>query len=130
MFPQRKLPARQSHDYCRHGTTTIFAALDYLTGNVIGDCKEHHRSEDYLKFIKKLDRQYEKDKVLHIIADNYKTHNSKLLQGYVAEHPGRFVPHFTPTHSSWLNIVERFFREITTERIRWASWNSINRLVL
>ena len=76
-----------------------------------------------------LDRQCEKDKVLHIIADNYKTHNSKLLHGYMAGHPGRFVLHFTPTHASWLNIVERFFREITTERIRRESWNSINELV-
>jgi transposase len=129
MFPQRKLPAHQSHDYYRHGTTTLFAALDYITGNVIGECKEHHTSEDYVKFIKKLDRQCEKDKVLHIITDNYKTHNSKLLQEYMAGHPGRFVLHFTPTHSSWLNIVERFFREITTERIRRESWNSVSELV-
>jgi transposase len=134
IFPQKKLPPHQSHDYYRHGTTTLFTALDYLTGKVIGDCKDQHTSEDYLKFIKKLDRQCEKGKELHIIVDNYKTHTSKLLQGYIAERPTRFVLHFTPTHSSWLNLVERFFREITTERIRresadLQSENSVDELI-
>ena len=121
LFPQQNLPAHQSNDYYRHGTTTLFTALDYLTGKIIGDCKDTHTSEDYLKFIKKLDKQCEAGKTLHIIADNYKTHNSKLLQEYVL--------HLTPTHSSWLNLVERFFREITTERIRRESWNSVDELI-
>jgi transposase len=129
IFPQANLPAHQSHDYCRHGTTALFTALDYLTGNVIGDCKDRHTSEDYLKFIKKLDKECEDGKTLHIIADNYKTHNSKLLKEYIAKHPNRFVLHFTPTHSSWLNLVERFFREITTERIRRESWHSVDELI-
>jgi transposase len=117
------------YTYYRHGTTTLFTALDYLTGKVIGECRDRHASEDYLAFLKKLNRQCEKGKVLHIIADNYKTHKSKLLQEYMEKHPGRFVLHFTPTHSSWLNLVERFFREITTERIRRESWNSVDELI-
>jgi transposase len=103
--------------------------LDYLTGNVIGDCKDRHTSEDYLKFIKKLDKECEGGKTLHIIADNYKTHNSKLLKEYIAKHPNRFVLHFTPTHSSRLNLAERFFREITTERIRRESRHSADELI-
>ena len=129
LFPQQNLPAHQSNDYYRHGTTTLFTALDYLTGKVTGDCKDTHNSEDYLKFIKKLNKQCEGGKTLHIIADNYKTHKSKLLQEYIEKHPNRFVLHFTPTHSSWLNLVERFFREITTERIRRESWNSVDELI-
>jgi transposase len=129
IFPQQNLLSHQSNDYYRHGTTTLFTAPDYLTGKVIGECKDRHTSEDYLKFIKKLDKECEKEKELHIIADNYKTHNSKLLQEYIAEHPARFVLHFTPTHSSWLNLVERFFREITTDRIRRESWNSVDELI-
>jgi transposase len=129
IFPQADLPARQSNDYYRHGTTTLFTAPDYLTGNVIGDCKDRHTSEDYLKFIKKLNKEGEDGKPLHIIAGNYKTHNSKLLQEYIAKHPNRFVLHFTPAHSSWLNLVERFFREITTERIRRESWRSVDELI-
>jgi transposase len=103
--------------------------LDYLTGKVIGDCKDRHTSEDSLKFIKKLDKQGEEGKTLHIIADNYKTHTSKLLQEYIEKRPNRIVLHFTPTHSSWLNLVERFFREITTERIRRESWSSVDELI-
>ncbi len=129
IFPQQNLPSHQSNDYYRHGTTTLFTALDYLSGNVIGDCKNRHASEDYLDFIKKLDKQCEAGKVLHIISDNYSTHKNKLLQEYIDQKPNRFVLHFTPTHSSWLNLVERFFREITTERIRRESWNSVDELI-
>jgi transposase len=129
LFPQQNLPSHQSSDYYRNGTTTLFTALDYLTGNVIGDCKDRHTSEDYLDFIKKLDKQCAKEKVLHIVADNYSTHKSKLLQEYINKNPARFVLHFTPTHSSWLNLVERFFREITTERIRRESWHSVAELI-
>jgi transposase len=129
LFPQRNLPSHQSSDYYRHGTTTLFTALDYLTGKVIGECRDRHTSEDYLKFIKKLDKECEQGKELHIIADNYKTYNSKLLREYIGKHPGRFVLHFTSTHSSWLNMAERFFREITTERIRRESWNSVDELI-
>jgi transposase len=104
-------------------------ALDYLTGKVIGECRDRHTSEEYLKFIKKPDKECEQGKELHIIADNYKTHNSKLLREYIGKHPERFVLHFTPTHSAWLNLVERFFREITTERIRRESWKSVDELM-
>ena len=129
LFRQKNLPPHQSHDCFRHGTTTLFTALDYLAGNVTGDCKNRHTSEDYLKFIKNLDRECEQEKVLHITTDNYTTHKSKMVQEYIAERPGRFVLHFTPAHSSWLNVAERFFREITNERIRRESWTSVQELV-
>ena len=87
LFPQRNLPPYQSHDYFRHGTIPFFTTLDYLTDNVIGECTERHTSEDYLKFIKKLDKACEQEKVFHIIVDNYKTHTSKIVQKYMAKHP-------------------------------------------
>jgi transposase len=123
------VPERQTVDYYRHGTTTLFAALDVLTGNVIGECQKRHTAQEYLAFLKKIDKRCEKGKVLHIIADNYSTHKTKEVKEYLASMKGRFVTHFTPTHSSWLNLVERWFAEITSKRIRRESWNSVSELV-
>jgi transposase len=123
------VPERQTIDYYRHGTTTLFAALDVLTGNVIGECKTNHKAEDYIAFLKKVDRQSEKGKVLHIIADNYSAHKTKEVKAYMAGVPGRYVTHFIPTHASWLNLVERWFAEITNKRIRRESWESVDQLV-
>jgi transposase len=123
------VPERQTVDYYRHGTTTLFAALDVLTGNVIGECKERHTAAEYIAFLKKIDKKCENGKELHIIADNYSTHKTKEVKDYLASVEGRFVTHFIPTHSSWLNLVERWFAEITTKRIRCESWNSVSELV-
>jgi transposase len=123
------VPERQTVDYERHGTTTLFAALDMLTGNVIGECMDRHTAHEYLGFLKKLDKTCEKGKVLHIIADNYSTHTTKEVKEYIASREGRFVTHFIPTHSSWLNMIERWFAEITNKRIRRESWESVAQLI-
>jgi len=122
------VPASHSADYYRHGTTTLFAALDMLTGNVKGVCKPKHRSSDFLAFLRKLSRECEKGKKLHIILDNYSAHKSKETTAYLAKHKRRFALHFIPTHSSWLNMVERWFAEITNKRIRRESWESVEQL--
>jgi transposase len=122
------IPERQTHDYYRHGTTTLFAALDVVSGQVIGKCKRSHKSVDYVDFLKTLDREAPKGKVLHIIADNYSAHKTKIVKEYLAENTERFVEHFIPTHSSWLNLIERWFAEITNKRIRRESWNSLREL--
>lgn len=122
------LPERQTHDYHRHGTTTLFAALNVLSGKVIGECRDQHKAEDYIAFLKKIDKNCPKEKTLHIIADNYSAHKTKEVRGYLASKPGRFVEHFIPTHSSWLNLVERWFGEITNKRIRRESWDGLAQL--
>jgi len=124
----RNVPERQSSDYFRHGTTTLFAALDYLNGNIIGECKERHTSEDYIDFLKKLDKECPKRKVLHIVTDNLSAHKTKAVYEYLDSKPKRFVLHFIPTHSSWLNLVERWFAEITNKRIRRGNFRSVNEL--
>ena len=124
----RRVPERQSVDYERHGTTTLFAALDVLAGNVIGECRDRHTSEDYISFLKKVDRACAKGKVLHIVADNLSAHKTKSVRGYLESRPNRFVQHFIPTHSSWLNLVERWFAEITNKRIRRGSFESVEQL--
>jgi transposase len=130
LLPLREnIPARQTADYERHGTTTLFAALNVLTGEVIGSCKEHHKSKEYIEFLKEVDKKYEDGKELHIIADNYSTHKSKEVNEYLKKVPERFKIHFIPTHSSWLNMVERWFAEITNKRIRRESWKSVKELV-
>ena len=125
----RNVPERQSADYIRHGTTTLFAALDVLSGNVIGECKPTHSSEDFILFLKKVDKACTKDKVLHIVMDNLSTHKTKKVYEYLATVPERFVLHFIPTHSSWLNLVERWFAEITNKRIRRGSFESVPQLI-
>jgi transposase len=102
------VPERQTVDYQRHGTTTLFAALDMLTGNVIGECEDHHRAKEYIAFLKKLNERCEKEKVLNIIADNYSTHKTKEVKEYCASVEGRFVTHFIPAHSSWFGIDPLF----------------------
>jgi transposase len=123
------VPAAHTADYTRLGTTTLFAALDMLTGNVKDQIKKYHKSKDFIAFLRKLDRQCEKGKELHIILDNYSAHKSKETNEYLATKAGRFKLHFIPTHSSWLNMVERFFSAITTQRIRRESWSSVQELI-
>jgi transposase len=124
----RNVPERQSVDYIRHGTTTLFAALDMLSGNVIGGCNATHNAEDYIRFLKKVDKASAKGKVLHIVADNLSAHKTKAVYEYLGSQGERFVMHFIPTHSSWLNMVERWFAEITNKRIRRGSFESVAEL--
>lgn len=120
--------ATMTHDYKRNGTTTLFAALNVLDGQVIGQCQQRHTHVEWLKFLKKIDRETPKDKTLHLIADNYATHKHPTVQEWLAKHP-RFHMHFTPTSASWLNMVERFFRDITTERLRRGVFTSVPELI-
>jgi transposase len=120
--------ATMTHDYKRNGTTTLFAALNVLDGQIIGQCQQRHTHAEWLKFLKKIDRETPKDKTLHLIADNYATHKHPTVQAWLDKHP-RFVMHFTPTSASWLNMVERFFRDITTERLRRGVFTSVPELV-
>jgi transposase len=122
------VPERQTHDYYRHGTTTLFAALNILSGKVIGECKDQHKAADYISFLKTVDRKCPKGKILHIVADNYSAHKTKEVREFIESKNGRFIEHFIPTHSSWLNIVERWFGEITNKRIRRESWSGVNEL--
>ena len=122
------VPERQTHDYYRHGTTTLFAALNVLSGKVIGECKGQHKAADYIAFLKKVDRQCPKGKILHIVVDNYAAHKTKEVRKYLESRKGRFIEHFIPTHSSWLNMVERWFAEITRKRIRRESWTGVREL--
>lgn len=117
-----------TYDYKRNGTTTLFAALNVLDGQVIAQCQQRHRHTEWLKFLKKIDRETPKDKTLHLIADNYATHKHPAVQTWLEKHP-RFVMHFTPTSASWLNMVERFFRDITTERLRRGVFTSVPELI-
>ncbi len=117
-----------THDYKRHGTTTLFAALNVLDGQVIGDCMPRHRHQEFLRFLRHLDQEFPAEAPLHLIVDNYGTHKEKSVQKWLARHP-RFHLHFTPTSSSWLNLVERWFREITEKRIRRGSFVSVPQLI-
>ena len=120
--------ATMTHDYKRNGTTTLFAALNVLDGQVIAQCQQRHRHIEWLKFLRKIDRETPKDKALHLIADNYATHQHPTVQDWLAKHP-RIEMHFTPTSASWLNRVERFFRDITTERLRRGVFTSVPELI-
>ena len=120
--------ATMTHDYKRNGTTTLFAALNVLNGQVIGQCQQQHTHIEWLKFLKQIERETPKGKTLHLIADNYATHKHPVVQKWLAKHP-RFNMHFTPTSASWLNMVERFFRDITTERLRRGVFTSVTELV-
>jgi transposase len=116
-----------THDYKRHGTTTLFAALDVATGKVIGQCMKRHRHQEWLKFLRAIDRETPKEFDLHLIADNYATHKHPTVKAWLAKHP-RFHMHFTPTSASWLNQVERFFGLITGKRIRCGVFKSVGEL--
>ena len=120
--------ATMTHDYKRNGTTTLFAALNVLDGQVIGQCQQRHTHAEWLKFLRKIDRETPKGKTLHLIADNYATHKHPAVQEWLAKHP-RFNMHFTPTSASWLNMVERFFRDISENRLRRGVFTSVPDLV-
>lgn len=120
--------ATMTHDYKRHGTTTLFAALNVLDGQVISQCQERHRHIEWLKFLRQIDRETPKDKTLHLIADNYATHKHPKVQEWLENQP-RFTMHFTPTSASWLNMVERFFRDISENRLRRGVFTSVHELV-
>ena len=120
--------ATMTHDYKRNGTTTLFAALNVLDGQVIAQCQQRHRHTEWLKFLRQIDRETPQDKALHLIADNYATHKHPVVQAWLAKHP-RFNMHFTPTSASWLNMVERFFRDITDKRLRRGVFTSVPELV-
>ena len=117
-----------THDYKRNGTTTLFAALNVLDGKVIGQCQQQHTHVQWLKFLKKIDRETPRDKALHLIADNYATHKHPVVQEWLRKHP-RITMHFTPTSASWLNMVERFFRDITTDQLRRGVLPSVPDLI-
>ena len=120
--------ATLTHDYKRNGTTTLFAALNVLDGQVIAQCQQRHRHTEWLKFLRQIDRETPKDKDLHLICDNYATHKHPVVQQWLAKHP-RFNIHFTPTSASWLNMVERFFRDITQKRLRRGVFTSVPELI-
>lgn len=117
-----------THDYVRHGTTTLFAALNVADGTLIGQCQERHRHQEWLKFLQLIDAQTPADRDLHLILDNYATHKHPKVQRWLAKHP-RFHLHFTPTSASWLNMVERFFRDLTVNRLRRGVFRSLAELV-
>ena len=117
-----------THDYKRNGTTTLFAALNVASGQLIGKCFSRHRHEEFLAFLKLIDREVDKGTQIHIVLDNYATHKHDDVERWLARHT-RFHLHFTPTSSSWLNLVERWFRDITTNRIRRGSFASVAVLI-
>lgn len=117
-----------THDYKRNGTTTLFAALELAEGKLIGTCMKRHRHQEWIKFLKLVDAQTPAELDLHLIADNYFTHKTPEVQRWLKRHP-RFHMHFIPTSSSWLNLVERWFREITDKRIRRESFCGVDQLV-
>jgi|SRR5579872_154908 len=131
---QRSLPMKpgragtMTHDYRRYGTTTLFAALNVLTGTVIGECHSRHRHEEFLKFLRRVDREVPPPMAIHMILDNYATHKHPTVVAWLDRHP-RFHLHFTPTSASWLNLLERWFAELTGKRIRRGVFRSVPALV-
>ena len=120
--------ATMTHDYKRHGTTTLFAALSTLDGSLISCCQQRHRHEEWLVFLRRIDRETPKNKELHLICDNYATHKHPHVQQWLAKHP-RFHVHFTPTSASWMNMVERFFRDLSTQRLERGVFRSVPELI-
>jgi transposase len=118
-----------THDYKRNGTATLFAAMSTLDGSVISMCDDRHRHQEWLKFLRVIDDLTPAGKQLHLIADNYATHKHPKVQRWLARHP-RFHMHFTPTSSSWLNMVERFFRDLTEQRLRRGVFRDVEELIL
>ena len=117
-----------THDYVRHGTTTLFAALNVADGTLIGQRQDRHRHQEWLKFLQQIDAETPADRDLHLILDNYATHKHPKVKKWIAKHP-RFQFHFTPTRASWLNMVERFFRDLTVNRLRRDVFHSVPGLV-
>jgi transposase len=116
-----------THDYQRHGTTTLFAALQLVEGRVIGQCYPRHRHQEFLKFLQRLDAEFPESKALHLILDNYGTHGHPRVQRWLTRHP-RFVLHFIPTSSSWLNLIERWFAELSQKAVRRGTFHSVGDL--
>jgi transposase len=123
-----KRPRTMTHDYIRHGTVTLFAALSQLSGRLITRTEAHHTHVEWLRFLKQIDRETPRGLDLHLIADNYATHKHPKVRAWLDRHP-RFKMHFTPTSSSWLNLVERFFADLTGDVIRAGSFTSVRDLV-
>jgi transposase len=117
-----------THDYKRNGTTTLFAALDLLQGKVIGDFHKRHRHQEFLKFLRRIDREFADGRALHIVMDNYGTHGTPEVKTWLSKHR-RFVIHYVPTSCSWLNLIERWFAELTNRRIRRDSFFSVDELI-
>lgn len=120
-------PARASHDYVRHGTSSLYAALDLASGKVIGSLHARHRAIEFLKFLKKIDTEVPADLDVHLVLDNASTHKTPAVKRWLTAHP-RFVMHFTPTSSSWMNLVERWFSELTTKKLRRGTHTSVRQL--
>ena len=117
-----------THDYKRNGTATLFAALDALEGEVISMCDDRHRHQEWLKFLRVIDDIVPPEKQIHMIVDNYATHKHPKVERWLSRHP-RFHMHFTPTSCSWLNMVERFFRDLSEKALRRASFDSVDDLI-
>ncbi len=129
ILPMRSgIPERQTHDYWRNGTTTLFAALNVLDGSVIGKCLPRHRNEEFIGFLDHIDRNVPANLDIHLILDNYATHKHPNVKQWLVDHP-RYHVHFTPTSSSWINLVERFFGEITAKRIRRGTFRNVKELI-
>jgi transposase len=129
MLPLRPgLPERQTHDYQRHGTTTLFAALNVIEGSVIADCQPRHRHQEFVRFLDRIDKSVDPALDVHLVLDNYGTHKHPEVKQWLAQRP-RYHVHFTPTSSSWLNQIERWFAEITRKRIRRGTFRSVPDLV-
>jgi len=125
MRPSR--PERRTHDYYRHGTLSMFAALDVATGKIIGSTKHKHRTREFLSFLRQIDAEVSAQLDIHVVLDNYATHKTNAVENWLGKHP-RWHLHFIPTHSSWLNQVERFFAKITSQRIRRGVFRSLKEL--
>lgn len=125
LFPGRL--KTMTHDYKRHGTTTLFAAIELAEGRIIADCMPQHRHQEWIRFLRKIDAETPPQLDLHLIVDNYATHKHAKVKSWLKRHP-RFHIHFTPTSSSWLNVIERWFRDITQDRIRNGTFTSVRQL--
>jgi transposase len=126
IYPGRR--ETMTHDYKRNGTTTLFAALNVLEGSLIAQCMPRHRHQEFIKFLNQIDSETPAELDLHLIVDNYATHKHPKVKAWLKRHP-RFHFHFIPTSSSWLNLVERWFREITDKRIRRGAFQSVKQLI-
>lgn len=120
-------PQRATHDYTRHGTSSLYAALDITTGKVIGQLHARHRAIEFKKFLTTIDKEVPDDLAVHLVMDNVSTHKTPVIQRWLVAHP-RFVVHFTPTSSSWLNLVERWFSELTTKKLQRGAHTSVRAL--
>ena len=120
-------PQRASHDYVRNGTSSLYAALDIASGKVIGSLHSRHRAQEFIAFLRKIDAQVPDDLDVHLVMDNASTHKTPSVKRWLLAHP-RFVSHFTPTSSSWMNLVERWFAELTTKKLQRSTHSSVQQL--